>query len=120
MIFGGILIALIIMVIMISMAVGKKADKKTRIAALIALGVMILTVIICIIFAFTDTTVVQDPSRLIVGEPLEVKKEGENSVILVFLVLFLAAIFTVTAVLAMKENRKQMESNKNIKSISNW
>ena len=119
MLFGGILIALIIMVIMVFMAVGKKSDKKTRIAAIIALGVMILTVIICVIYIFTDTTVVQDPSLLIVGEPPETKETGGNAFAIIFLILFLIAVFIVVAVLAMKEGRKHQNDSKN-KPISNW
>ena len=119
MLFGGILVALIIMIVMIIMAVGKKSDKKTRIAAIIALGVMILTVIICVVYIFTDTTVVQDPSRLIVGEPPEPKETSGNTFAIIFLVLFLAAIFIIVAVFAMKENRKHLNDDKG-KPISNW
>jgi len=120
MLFGGVLIALIIMIVMVFMAVGKKSDKKTRIAALIALGVMILTVIICVIYIFTDTTVVQDPSMLIVGEPPEPKEASGNTFAIIFLVLFLIAIFIITAIFAMKENRKHLTDKGGGKSISNW
>ena len=119
MIYGGILFALILMAVMVNLAVSKKSNSQTRIAAVIALAVMVLSVIICLFIAFTDTTVALDPSRLIVGEPPETKKEGGNSYVLILLVVFLIAIFVIVAILATKENRKHLNDTKS-KPISNW
>ena len=120
MIYFGVLVGIIIMLIMITMAVRKKSDKQTRIAAIIALAVMILTVIICLLVIFTDTTVVQDPSRLIVGEVPETKEAGGNTLILLILIAFLIGVFIIVAIMAKKEANKQLADFKAAKPISNW
>ena len=121
MLFGGILVSLILMAVMINLAVSKRSNTQIRIASVVALAVMVLTVIICLFIAFTDTTVPQDPSRFIVGEPPETKTDGGNSIALIMLIAFLITVFIMVAILAMKENRKHLTDNKNTgKPISNW
>jgi membrane associated rhomboid family serine protease len=107
MIYLGVLISIGIMAAIISMAFNKKSSFTTRVASLIALGVMILAIIVCLIVAFTDNTVVVDASVLIVGAPVEVKKTGnDNTMVLFLLIIFLIAFFFFFLVFAMKEHRK--------------
>lgn len=122
MIFGGVIVGIVLMAIMIYLAVDKKSNTATRYAALIALGVMILAVIICLFIIFTDKTVPVDPSVLIVGEPpAEREEKGSNFWILLLLIGFLLAIFVMIFIFAMKENKKHKgEGPDNFKPISNW
>ena len=107
MIYLGVVVGLIIMAIMVFLAVDKKSNLPTRIAALIALAVMIITIIICVFLIFTDTSVPIDESILIVGAPPEkIESEGNSIWIMLLLIVFLIAIFGVIAFIAMKENKK--------------
>ena len=89
------------------LALDKKSNFKTRVAALGALALMILTVIICLIIILTDNRVAVDESVLIVGEPVQVKDEsGSNLLTLLFSIIFLLALFVTIAVLALREHKK--------------
>jgi len=105
MIFLGIMFALAIMGAVSYMALNKKSSFQTRLVSLIALGVMILTVIICLIIVLSDKEVTVDMSSYIVGEPQEVKEET-NIVALIISILFFLALFAIIAFLAMKEHKK--------------
>ena len=109
------------MTVMIYMAVNKKSNVQTRIASIIALTIMVLTVIVCLIVVFTDTSVPIDPSRLIVGEPPPVQEKSGNSFVLILLILFLVAMLVMVAVYARREAKKYVQDDfSNIKSISKW
>jgi ABC-type multidrug transport system fused ATPase/permease subunit len=109
MIYVGVLLAIAIMSAIIFMAVDKKSTFIVRVASLIALGIMMLTIIICLIMVFTDNRVPVDESILIVGAPVEVKKEGgQNTWVLMMLIIVLIIIFVLIVILAMKESRKHI------------
>ena len=110
----GVLIGLIIMAVMVYLAIDKKSNLPTRIASLAALALMILTVGICIFIVFTDNRVPVDPSVLIVGAPVEVKEDkNDNLGVVILLIIFLIAVFSVIAFIAMKENKKQAKATAN-------
>lgn len=114
MIYLGVLVGLCIMVAIIRLAVDKDSNLPTRIAALIAFALMVITIIICVIIVFTDNRVPVDPSVLIVGAPVEVKEKGNNNFWLIFLlIIFLISVFSVVVFLAMKENKKQAHKSDN-------
>jgi len=109
MILLGILLGMGILGAIIYMAVDKKSTFIVRLASLIALGLMILTIIICIIMVFTDNRVPVDESILIVGAPVETKKDsGHNIWVLMMIVIVLISIFFVIILISMKENRKHL------------
>ena len=106
MIFFGVVIGILIVGAMIYLALDKKSNLQTRIASLAALGIMIITVLICVFLILSDNRVPIDPSSLIVGAPVEAAEDG-NSLLGFFLsIIFLLALFIVIAYLAMKEQRK--------------
>ncbi|MDR3020808.1 MAG: hypothetical protein LBU66_07895 [Treponema sp.] len=116
MIYLGVLIGIGIISAMIYLALNKKSNFQTRVASLAALALMFLTTVICLFIVFTDNRVPQDVSVLIVGAPPEVvEKGGNNATGLVFLVIFLIAIFFLISYLSMRENRK----TNNQKSVEN-
>jgi len=105
--YVGILLSVAIMGGIISMAFNKKSNFATRIASLIALALMVISIIVCLVVVFTDNKVIVDESVLIVGAPVEVKKTDSNNLMILFLlIVFLVGFFIVTAVLAIKEYRK--------------
>jgi amino acid transporter len=105
--YVGILLSIAIMGGIISMAFNKKSNFPTRVASLIALALMVITIIICLVVAITDNTVIVDESVLIVGAPIEAKKPDSNNFMVLFLlIIFLVGFFVVTSVLAIKEYRK--------------
>ena len=110
-ILAGILIGTVIISATVYMALNKKSDFATRLASLIALGVMLLTIVICVFMVFTDNSVPVDESVLIVGAPVEVaEKKDDNTMELILLTIFLIGIFSVLVFLAMRENRKQNQN----------
>jgi len=112
MIYLGVLLGIAIMAAMVYMALDKKSSFQTRIASLIAIALMMITVVICVVLVFTDNRVPVDPSRLIVGEPVEATKQGGgNLIVILLLILFLIGIFTVIAVMAMRENKKHIKKD---------
>lgn len=116
MIYFGVVLGLIIMAVMIYMALDKHSTSATRIASLIALGVMVLTIIICLFIIFTDKTVPVDESILIVGAPAETKKDGGSSIwLLLLFVIILLGLFGIIAFITMKENKKHIQKSKDIK-----
>lgn len=126
MIFIGVLIGVIIMSAMVYMALNKKSNFTVRIACLIALAVMILTLLICLFLIFTDNRVIVDESVLIVGAPVEVKEDvGNNIWILIVLGIFLFALLALVAFQSLKEKRSNINKTSAIlsdtsKDISSW
>jgi len=115
----GVLLGIGIMVAIIRLAVDKKSNFITRIAALGALALMLLTIIICVILILTDNRVPVDPSVLIVGAPVEVKEKGNDNLwIILLLIVFLIGLFGLVAFLAMKENKKQKHEAESGKQVN--
>jgi len=107
MVYVGILLSIAIMGGVISMAFNKKSNFATRVASLIALGLMMLTIIICLVIGFTDNKVAKDESVLIVGAPEVVKKPDKNSMMILFLlIIVLVGFFAVIAILSLKDHKK--------------
>jgi amino acid transporter len=107
MIIMGIILGIAIMGAMVFLIFDKKSAPTVRVASLIALGIMVLTVIICIFMIFTDNRVPVDPSVLIVGAPVETKAENSSSIwIILLLILILVGLFAVVAIHTIRENRK--------------
>jgi hypothetical protein len=116
MIYLGVLIGIGIIGSMIYLAVDKKSNLAIRIASLIALGIMVLSIVICLIIIFTDNRVPVDPSMLIVGAPVEIDPDsGGNFWVLLLLILVLLGMFSLIAYQAMKENRKSTKDAVNNK-----
>lgn len=107
MIVMGVIVGLAIMGAMVFLIFDKKSTPTVRVASLIALGIMVLTVIICVFMVITDDTVVVDPSVLIVGAPVEKKESSSGNIwIILLLIVILGALFAFVAVHTVKENRK--------------
>jgi nitrate reductase gamma subunit len=107
MIVMGIILGIAIMGAMVFLIFDKKSSSTVRVASLIALGIMVLTVIICVFIIFTDNRVPVDPSVLIVGAPVETKKDSESNIwVILLLIIILAGLFAVVAVHTIRENRR--------------
>ncbi|MCL2184801.1 MAG: hypothetical protein FWB86_02960 [Treponema sp.] len=105
--FFGVLIGIICVGAMIYLALDKKSDFKTRLAALGAFAAMIIALIICLVIILTDNRVPVDPSILIVGAPEEVKDKNDNNLFaLFFSIFFFIALFVIIVVLAMREHKR--------------
>jgi cytoskeletal protein RodZ len=108
----GVILGLIIMAAIIYFAVNKKSNFAVRIACLAAIALMLLTIIICIFIVFTDNRVPVDESVLIVGAPVEVKKEENNNFgILILLIILIIGLFSLIAFFSMKENKKNSSAS---------
>jgi hypothetical protein len=114
MIFVGIVIGIVILGAIVYLALNKKSTLLIRLACLGAIALMLITVIICVIVILSDKTVPIDPSTLIVGAPAEVQDEKNNSVAIVFSVVFIITIFIVIAVLTMTEHKKSQPAKDSI------
>ena len=120
MIYLGILLGIGIMAATIYMVFDKKSTPVIRIACLIALGVMVLTTIICLIMIFTgNQKVVVDESILIVGAPIETVDTGNSgTIVLMILVIILIGLFSLIAHHAIKENKKSNPKKSDKKNYS--
>jgi len=112
MVYLGVILGVGIMTAMIYMALDKKSSFQTRIAALIAIALMMITVVICVVIVLTDNRVPVDPSKLIVGEPPEVAEGGSgNLMVILLLIIFLIGIFILIAIMAMRENKRHIKKD---------
>jgi len=112
MVFFGVVLGIGIMAGTVYMALDKKSTFQVRIACLIAIALMMITVILCVFIALTDNRVPVDESVLIVGAPVETKKdEGGNTMVLLLMIIFMIGIFVLLAILSMRENRKHIKKD---------
>ena len=108
--FGG-LFAVVLMGAVIAMALNKKSNYRVRVASLIALAVMILTMLICLFIVLTDNRVPFDESVVIVGVPPETNEVSRsNIIILLVLIVFLLGLFGVIVYQSLKEHRKSAKN----------
>jgi len=107
MIYFGFGLVICILGWVIYTAIDKKTDRITRLVSIVALGVMVLTVIICLFIALTDKTVPFDESVLIVGAPPATKEDDGNSMtILLFSIFMIIALYLLVTFLALREQKR--------------
>ena len=101
-----IIIGLGIFGTMIFLAISKKTSFKIRIAALIALGIMVLAIIGSLVLIFTGGVVVSD-SRILpdADTPVTPPRTAGNSFLIFGFILFLIALFVVVLLLSLRESR---------------
>ncbi|MDR0324085.1 MAG: hypothetical protein LBI12_06540 [Treponema sp.] len=110
MIFIGVLVGLIIMTAMIYLAVDKKSNFATRVASLIAIGVMVLTTIICLIIISSGGQAPVDESLLIVGAPAEKTSDqnGNNTLIVLLVAFVFIALLALLVFISLREHKKHL------------
>jgi len=109
MIFLGIFLGLIIFAAMVFMAINKKSNFPTRIASLIALAVMIITIIVCLSLVLLGGKTAVDESIVLVGayeQETAPKTDNGNLMILLLQIIILIGLFILLIVLSMREHRK--------------
>ena len=112
MFFFGVVLGIGIMAATVYMALDKKSTFQIRIASLIAIALMMATVILCVFIVLTDNRVPVDESVLIVGAPVETKKDGGgNTMVLLLLIIIMVGIFVLLAILSMRENRRHIKKD---------
>jgi NADH:ubiquinone oxidoreductase subunit 3 (subunit A) len=91
----------------IYVALSKNSTPKVRIAALIALGVMVLSLIVSLILIFMVGPAEPEAPFIPFTAPAEEPPDtGHNILALLSVILFLAVLFLVILVMALRENRK--------------
>jgi ABC-type Fe3+ transport system permease subunit len=112
MIYFGVIVGLVILAAMIYTALNKQSSFTTRVASLIALALMIISLIICLSYALMSGKVAPDESVIIIGVPLEAPKAAStNPMMLLLLVIFLLAVFVMVAVISMRGHHKKPLKN---------
>jgi hypothetical protein len=97
----------------IYLALSKKSGPRTRMAALIALGVMILSVIVSLMLIFGGPGRVEGDAGIPPGLPAgEAVPPGNDLWILLAFAGFLAVLCVVVAVLSIRERRRLKEAPK--------
>lgn len=107
----GIITGIAILAGMIYTALSKKSSSRVRIASLIALAVMIITLIICVILIFsTDTAFVDESIVHVIPPPhhAEPARDVTNVFLLLFFILLLAGLLAAVTVTSLKEHRKNL------------
>ena len=113
MIIFGILLGLVILAAMVYLSLSKRSNFSTRIASLIALAVMVISVIICLCFVFFGGSEPVDESIVIIaGTPEETPKTNSNTIAFLFLIVFFIGLLATVAVLSLKEHRKTLSVRK--------
>jgi len=102
-------VAALLLAGIVYIAVSKKTAVKMRIAAIVALALMFLTVLVSVLIVFAvGTTAVTEPGILpnaLPPETLHATPEDGNNVLLVFLIFMLVMFFLVLA-FALRERRR--------------
>ena len=110
-----IVTGLCIFSVMVYLALSKKSRFWIRIAALIALGLMVLAMIVCVFVLFSGKTVHSvDFSASDPYIPVEPARPAGNSILILVFIIFLLALFVAVLILSLRENR----SKGNIKTNS--
>jgi heme A synthase len=121
--FAGI-IGIIILASMIYMALRKESNFATRIACLIALAIMILSIIVCLFIIFMGGHEPVDESVLIVGSPVrQAPKEKSNLMVMLFLAIILVILFVLITLMSLREQHKikaQEDKQKSSQEISDF
>lgn len=112
MIYFGILIGIVILISMIYMALSKQSNLPTRIASLIALAVMIITVIICLFLVLMGGKAPVDESIVLVATPPPAPAKSYNFMVLLLLIIFMVSLFAVVFFLSLREHRKKLIKGK--------
>ena len=112
MIYFGVLIGIIILIAMIYMALSKQSNFATRIASLIALAVMVITVIICLFLVFMGGKPPVDESIVFVTGPPPAPAKGHNIFVLLLVVIFMIGLFAVVFFFSLREQHKKAAKEK--------
>jgi heme A synthase len=108
---GLFVLAVILLAAIIYAALSKKSGPRTRIAALIALALMILTVIVCLVIIFGGPALVKTAEVLPADIPADKPSgPGNNQWILLAFIIFLIALFVAVAVLSFREQRRRRKA----------
>jgi cytochrome bd-type quinol oxidase subunit 2 len=95
-----------IMAGVIFLAISPKSEFKVRIAALGALGLMVVTIIVCVVLYFKAAAT---PKQLILPDmmPSDMPPPANaNSGPMIMLIVFLIALFVIIFILALKEQKR--------------
>lgn len=106
--FVLILLGLIMLALVIYLAVSKRSSFVIRIAALAALGLMVLSVIMCLCMIFLGTGKVEPAGPVLpfMEPPPEPPAAPGDLLVLVGFVLFMIALFVVVAAISIREHRR--------------
>ena len=123
MIYLGVIVGLGILGGMVFLALNRKSTGTVRVASIIAIALMLITIIICLAVVLTGRKeVAVDYSNLIVGAPVEVQEVNSgNFIVLVFLILILIALFIFLVIQSKKEYNKMKDGSfKDLPKTSEW
>jgi hypothetical protein len=99
--------------LIVYVALSKKTGPRLRIAALIALGVMILSVIVSLMLIFGGVGRIEGDAVLPPGLPVEeALPPGNDLWILLAFIGFFAVLFAVVAMLSIRERRRLKDASK--------
>ena len=113
-----VVIGIAAMATVIYMAMSKKSSFKVRITALCALGLMVLTAIICIFLSFKATAV---PKQIILPDalPSDIPPVKENSPLsMIAFIIFLIALFATVVIFSLREQKRAEQKEE--PPVSDW
>jgi|TergutMp193P3_1026864.scaffolds.fasta_scaffold191438_2 cytochrome b len=105
---AGILLGIVTLIGVIYLAVSRKSSFIVRISALVALGLMVIAVVVCLLLVFgvigdSASRVVVLPDAVLYDAPPP--PPGPNLAVMVMLIVFLIAVFVLVVILALKEKQ---------------
>jgi ABC-type Fe3+ transport system permease subunit len=111
MIILGILVGASILIGMVYLSISKRSAPGIRFAALIALGLMVLTVIVCLCFSILGAKIQADESVPVIS--LDKQPAPKNTGSIIFLVIFIAfllGMFIMVTIISLKEQREHKKN----------
>jgi len=104
----AVVLGVVVFAGVIYLAVSKKSDFKVRLAALIALGLMVLTVIVSIILIFGVAVGEPDATVWLDMPPPDTPPQtGPNNNALWMFIVFLLVMFFLVLILSLREQRRK-------------
>ena len=106
-----IIIGLSLLLAMLYLALSKKTAFGIRIAALIALGIMVLSVIVGLVFIFFGGVTVTNGQIIPDSDiPANPPRAADNSFAIIALIVFLLALFVLVLILSLREHRMKNQA----------
>ena len=111
--FIFILLGLVTLAGVIYLAISRKSSKTIRIAALCALGLMVITIIVCLLFVFG--VIKTGASEPFVLPDMDISDApqvpGPNFLALIMLIIFVIVLFVLILVLSLREQWRKADDS---------
>jgi len=108
-------VCIVLLAAIVYLAVSPRSDFKVRLAAIVALAAMVITVIICLIRIFTAPAAAN--VQVLPDQPPPPPPPPPNTMAMVLLIVILIAVFVVVLLLSIREQRRQAKEEQGLSKL---